>query len=80
MSSWVATIALIVFVVYATVALVSFTVRRLHDVGQSGKLAFLLLLIFVPVVNVFGLLAWAIFCGFIPSQLANKYGPKETWR
>lgn len=79
-SNWVATIILLVFVVYVIIAVVSFTVRRLHDVGQSGKLAFLLLLMLIPGVNAIFFFGWAIFCGFVPSQFDNKYGPRITWR
>lgn len=61
-------LALVVTAVLGVVSMMMMTVKRLHDTGHTGLLAFLL---FVPVVSFFALLFFLV----IPSGPPNDYGP-----
>lgn len=77
---WTSSILLLILMIVTVLAFVTLTARRFHDVGRSGWWAALSILILVPIVNAIVLLAWIWVLGLWPSQAANKYGPKRTWR
>ena len=60
-------VALIVVVLMSVVSMAMLTIKRVHDLGHPGLLAFL---IFVPVVSFFALLFFLLF----PSAPPNDYG------
>lgn len=60
-------LALAVTALLSVVSMVMLTIKRVHDIGHSGALAFL---IFVPVVSFFSLLFFLLF----PSGPPNEYG------
>jgi len=60
-------LALIVVGLASVVSMVMLTIKRVHDLGHPGLLAFLL---FVPVVSFFALLFFLLF----PSAPPNDYG------
>ena len=60
-------LALIVIGLVGVVSMVMLTIKRVHDLGHPGLLAFLL---FVPVVSFFALLFFLLF----PSGPPNNYG------
>jgi uncharacterized membrane protein YhaH (DUF805 family) len=60
-------LALIVIGLVSVVSTVMMTIKRVHDLGHPGMLAFLLL---VPVVSFFALLFFLLF----PSGPPNHYG------
>jgi uncharacterized membrane protein YhaH (DUF805 family) len=60
-------LALVVVALLSVISMVMLTIKRVHDIGHTGLIAFL---IFVPVVSFFALL----FFLFIPSGPPNDYG------
>jgi uncharacterized membrane protein YhaH (DUF805 family) len=60
-------LGLIVVALLSIVSMVMLTIKRVHDLGHPGLLAFLL---FVPVVSFFALFFFLLF----PSGPANHYG------
>jgi uncharacterized membrane protein YhaH (DUF805 family) len=60
-------LALIVTALLSVVSMTMLTIKRVHDLGHPGLLAFL---IFVPVVSLFALLFFLLF----PSGPPNDYG------
>jgi uncharacterized membrane protein YhaH (DUF805 family) len=69
-------ILLVVFVLATIIPGIAVQVRRLHDVGQSGWILLLLIVIsFVPVLGLLSFVAYIVL-GCIDSQPgSNKYGP-----
>ena len=65
-------LALIVVGLVGTVSMVMLTIKRAHDLGHPGMLAFLIL---VPVVSFFALLFFLLF----PSGPPNEYGRHSNW-
>lgn len=60
-------LALIVVALVGTVSMVMMTIKRVHDLGHPGLLAFLII---VPVVSFFALFFFLLF----PSAPPNGYG------
>ena len=60
-------LALIVVGLIGTVSMIMLTIKRSHDLGRPGLLAFLII---VPVVSFFALLFFLLF----PSGPPNNYG------
>ena len=64
-------LALIVVGLVSVVSVVMLTIKRVHDLGHPGLLAFLL---FVPVVSFFALVFFLLF----PSVPPNDYGTRSN--
>jgi len=62
-----ATLALVVVGLLTFLSMIMLTIKRVHDMGYPGLLAFL---IFVPVVSFFALICFL----FWPSGLPNEFG------
>lgn len=60
-------LALVVIALLSVVSMVMLTIKRVHDIGHPGLIAFL---IFVPVVSFFALLFFLL----VPSGPPNDYG------
>jgi uncharacterized membrane protein YhaH (DUF805 family) len=60
-------LALVITALLSIVSMVMLTIKRVHDMGHPGLLAFL---IFVPAVSFFALLFFLVF----PSGPPNDYG------
>jgi len=60
-------LALVIIALLSVVSMVMLTIKRVHDIGHPGLLAFL---IFVPVVSFFALVFFLLF----PSGPPNDYG------
>lgn len=60
-------LALVIVALLGIVSMVMLTIKRVHDIGHSGLIAFL---IFVPVVSFFALVFFLLF----PSGPPNDYG------
>jgi uncharacterized membrane protein YhaH (DUF805 family) len=60
-------LAMVIVALLSVVSMVMLTIKRVHDIGHSGLIAFL---IFVPVVSFFALLFFLLF----PSGPPNDYG------
>lgn len=60
-------LALMITALLSVASLVMLTIKRVHDIGHPGLLAFL---IFVPVVSFFALVFFLVF----PSGPPNDYG------
>ena len=60
----------------ASIVLWNLYARRMHDTGRS---AWWLLLLLVPIVNLFAFLAFSVMCGFEKSDPeTNRWGPPRT--
>lgn len=64
-------LALNVVALLSVVSMVMLTIKRVHDIGHPGLLAFL---IFVPVVSLFALVFFLLF----PSGPSNDYGHRPN--
>ena len=64
-------LALIVVALVSVVSMVMLTIKRVHDLGHPGLLAFLL---FVPVISFFALFFFLLF----PSGPPNDYGARPN--
>jgi uncharacterized membrane protein YhaH (DUF805 family) len=60
-------LAMLVVALLSVISMVMLTIKRVHDIGHPGLIAFL---IFVPVVSFFALLFFLLF----PSGPPNDYG------
>jgi uncharacterized membrane protein YhaH (DUF805 family) len=65
------TLGLIVVSLIGFVSMIMLTIKRVHDMGYSGALAFL---IFVPVVSFFALICFL----FWPSGPPNEFGDEPN--
>lgn len=65
-------LALVISGLVGAVSMVMLSIKRVHDIGHPGLLAFL---IFVPAVSFFALVFFLIF----PSGPANAYGSWSNW-
>lgn len=65
-------LALCLSALIGTISMVMLSIKRVHDLGHSGVLAFLL---FVPVVSLFALVFFLLF----PSSPPNEYGRWSNW-
>ena len=63
----------ILFISLVFIPFISLSVRRLHDIGQSG---FLVLICFIPI---FGWLTLLYICCTDSQQNANEYGPSTKY-
>ena len=65
-------LALCISALVGAISMVMLTIKRVHDIGHPGLLAFLL---FVPVVSFFALIFFLVF----PSGPPNVYGSWSNW-